>query len=43
MLQECDNSSDAEDDSEGKSNFVSEDEAIFDNDCHRSERGDPEQ
>lgn len=43
MLQECDILSDDEDDSEGESDFVSEDEVISDSDCHESKPDDPEE
>ena len=43
MLQECDILSDAEDDSEGESDFVSEDEVVSDSDCHESESDDSDQ
>ena len=42
MLQECDVLSDAEDDSEGESDFVIEDEVISDSECYDSEHDDPE-
>ena len=42
MLQECDVLSDAEDDSEGESDFVIEDEVISDSECYDSEHDKPE-
>ena len=42
MLQECDVLSDAEDDSEGESDFVIEDEVISDSECYDSEHDEPE-
>ena len=42
MLQECDVLSDAEDDSEGESDFVIEDEVISDSECYDSEHDESE-
>ena len=42
MLQECEVLSDAEDDSEGESDFVLEDEVISDSECYDSEHDEPE-
>ena len=42
MLQECDVLSDAEDDSEGESDFVIEDEVISDSECYDLEHDEPE-
>ena len=42
MLQECDVLSDTEDDSEGESDFVIEDEVISDSECYDSEHDEPE-
>ena len=42
MLQECEVLSDAEDDSEGESDFVLEDEVISDSEFYDSEHNEPE-
>ena len=42
MLQECEVLSDAEDDSEGESNFGLEDEVISDSECYDLEHDEPE-
>ena len=42
MLQECEVLSAAEDDSEGESDFVLEDEVISDSECYDLEHYEPE-
>ena len=42
MLQECKVLSDAEDDSEGESDFILEDEVISDSECYDSKHDKPE-
>ena len=40
MLEECDNPSEPDDDSEGESDLVEEDEVVPDSDCHETDSDD---